>query len=63
MPLPLLLFDCDGTLVDSEPLLAEEMARGLNTVGLPFASSDYLGSFVVPASDALWQNFKPATVK
>ena len=45
MPLPLLLFDCDGTLVDSEPLLAEEMARGLNTVGLPFASSDFLGEF------------------
>ena len=45
MPLPLLLFDCDGTLVDSEPLLAEEMAAGLNTVGLPFAVSDYLGEF------------------
>ncbi|MGE6608292.1 HAD-IA family hydrolase [Halomonas sp. NPDC076908] len=45
MPLPLLLFDCDGTLVDSEPLLAEEMAAGLNAVGLPFASSDYLGEF------------------
>ncbi|AQU84544.1 MAG: HAD-IA family hydrolase [Halomonas sp.] len=45
MPLPLLLFDCDGTLVDSEPLLAEEMAVGLNSVGLPFASSDYLGEF------------------
>jgi HAD superfamily hydrolase (TIGR01509 family) len=45
MPLPLLLFDCDGTLVDSEPLLAEEMALGLNAVGLPFDSSDYLGEF------------------
>ncbi|NDL71971.1 HAD family hydrolase [Vreelandella alkaliphila] len=45
MPLPLLLFDCDGTLVDSEPLLAEEMAIGLNSVGLPFASTDYLGEF------------------
>lgn len=45
MPLPLLLFDCDGTLVDSEPLLAEEMATGLNAVGLPFASTDYLGEF------------------
>lgn len=45
MPLPLLLFDCDGTLVDSEPLLAEEMAIGLNSVGLPFAASDYLGEF------------------
>ncbi|MGP8292233.1 HAD family hydrolase [Vreelandella zhanjiangensis] len=45
MPLPLLLFDCDGTLVDSEPLLAEEMAIGLNSVGLPFAPTDYLGEF------------------
>lgn len=45
MPLPLLLFDCDGTLVDSEPLLADEMATGLNSVGLPFAPSDYLGEF------------------
>ncbi|GEN29711.1 6-phosphogluconate phosphatase [Halovibrio variabilis] len=45
MPLPLLLFDCDGTLVDSEPLLAEEMAVGLNAVGLPFAPTDYLGEF------------------
>lgn len=45
MPLPLLLFDCDGTLVDSEPLLAEEMAIGLNSVGLPFKSTDYLGEF------------------
>ncbi|WP_346797011.1 HAD-IA family hydrolase [Halomonas sp. Bachu 37] len=46
MPRPLgLLFDCDGTLVDSEPLLAEEMAVGLNAVGLPFAVEDYLGEF------------------
>lgn len=45
MFLPLLLFDCDGTLVDSEPLLAEEMAIGLNAVGLPFAVSDYMGEF------------------
>lgn len=45
MFLPLLLFDCDGTLVDSEPLLAEEMATGLNAVGLPFVVSDYMGEF------------------
>ncbi|MWJ29442.1 HAD-IA family hydrolase [Halomonas sp. ZH2S] len=40
-----LLFDCDGTLVDSEPLLAEEMAISLNAVGLPFVAEDYLGEF------------------
>lgn len=40
-----LLFDCDGTLVDSEPLLADEMATALNAVGLPFQVSDYIGEF------------------
>lgn len=45
MFLPLLLFDCDGTLVDSEPLLADEMARGLNAVGLPFSAEDYLSRY------------------
>ncbi|MFG6668788.1 HAD-IA family hydrolase [Halomonas sp. HNIBRBA4712] len=45
MPLPLLLFDCDGTLVDSEPLLADEMATALNGVGLPFERRDYMGEF------------------
>ncbi|MFC2991985.1 HAD family hydrolase [Halomonas tibetensis] len=40
-----LLFDCDGTLVDSEPLLADEMASALNAVGLPFQASDYIGEF------------------
>ncbi|GAB2720879.1 HAD family hydrolase [Halomonas garicola] len=45
MFLPLLLFDCDGTLVDSEPLLAEEMAAGLNAAGLPFTTADYLTKY------------------
>ncbi|MDN3555733.1 HAD-IA family hydrolase [Halomonas maura] len=40
-----LLFDCDGTLVDSEPLLADEMETSLTAVGLPFQASDYIGEF------------------
>ncbi|HSH49403.1 MAG TPA: HAD-IA family hydrolase [Halomonas sp.] len=40
-----LLFDCDGTLVDSEPLLAEEMERSLTEAGLTFRASDYIGEF------------------
>ncbi|KAA0010443.1 HAD-IA family hydrolase [Billgrantia pellis] len=40
-----LLFDCDGTLVDSEPLLAAEMAVSLTRLGLPFQASDYMGEF------------------
>lgn len=42
---PCLLFDCDGTLVDSEPLLADEMASALSGIGLPFLSSEYIGEF------------------
>ncbi|MBB3191987.1 HAD family hydrolase [Halomonas cerina] len=46
MPRPLcLLFDCDGTLVDSEPLLAAEMETSLTAAGLPFQASDYMGEF------------------
>lgn len=46
MPEPLcLLFDCDGTLVDSEPLLADVMAKYLNLAGLPFAPGDYMQQF------------------
>ncbi|KGE77639.1 haloacid dehalogenase [Halomonas sp. ND22Bw] len=40
-----LLFDCDGTLVDSEPLLAAEMETSLTAAGLPFQASDYVGEF------------------
>ncbi|GHB32056.1 HAD family hydrolase [Salinicola rhizosphaerae] len=46
MPDPLcLLFDCDGTLVDSEPLLAEVMAKYLTQAGLPFHADDYMTDF------------------
>jgi len=40
-----LLFDCDGTLVDSEPLLADVMADVLTRAGLPFAAPQYMEEF------------------
>lgn len=40
-----LLFDCDGTLVDSEPLLAEVMADTLTRAGLPFSAREYMERF------------------
>ncbi|MCK0745139.1 HAD family hydrolase [Chromohalobacter nigrandesensis] len=40
-----LLFDCDGTLVDSEPLLADVMADVLTHAGLPFTTSQYMEEF------------------
>lgn len=40
-----LLFDCDGTLVDSEILLAEVMAAILPEFGLPFSAQQYMEEF------------------
>lgn len=46
MPAPLcLLFDSDGTLVDSEILLAEVMADVLPRYGLPFTAAQYMEEF------------------
>ncbi|UYG04152.1 HAD-IA family hydrolase [Halomonas sp. LR3S48] len=40
-----LLFDSDGTLVDSEILLAEVMAEVLPRYGLPFTATQYMEEF------------------
>lgn len=40
-----LLFDCDGTLVDSEVLLAEVMGDILPEFGLPFSARQYMEEF------------------
>ena len=40
-----LLFDCDGTLVDSEILLAEVMGAILPEFGLPFSAQQYMEEF------------------
>ncbi|MFG6139274.1 HAD family hydrolase [Halomonas sp. B23F22_10] len=40
-----LLFDSDGTLVDSEILLAEVMAEILSRHGLPFTARQYMDDF------------------
>lgn len=37
-----LIFDADGTLVDSEPLLAKELAITFEKLGLPFTADDYM---------------------
>ncbi|WP_163558960.1 HAD-IA family hydrolase [Halomonas sp. NO4] len=40
-----LLFDSDGTLVDSEILLAQVMAETLPRFGLPFTAEQYMAEF------------------
>ncbi|MCL7931659.1 HAD family hydrolase [Halomonas llamarensis] len=46
MPIPLcLLFDSDGTLVDSEIILAEVMGELLPTFDLPFSAQQYIEEF------------------
>ena len=40
-----LLFDCDGTLVDSEILLADVMGEIFPEFGLPFSAQQYMEEF------------------
>ncbi|WP_417617122.1 HAD family hydrolase [Oceanisphaera sp.] len=42
MPIKCLLIDCDGTLVDSETLLAEVLAEVFCHSGLPFTATEYM---------------------
>jgi len=66
------VFDCDGTLVDSEPLARTAWERALApygyavtdadaeaTVGLPFPRTHayYLGRVELPAVDAMWSEY------
>ncbi|WP_331280883.1 hypothetical protein [Litchfieldella xinjiangensis] len=43
--LPCLLFDSDGTLVDSEILLADVLGEVLPQFDLPFTAAQYLKEF------------------
>jgi len=42
----LLIFDCDGVLVDSEPLACQVDAEVLNGLGLPYTADDIARQFV-----------------
>lgn len=42
----LLIFDCDGVLVDSEPLACQVDADVLNDLGLPYTANDIARQFV-----------------
>lgn len=42
----LLIFDCDGVLVDSEPLACQVDAEVLNELGLPYTADEIASEFV-----------------
>ena len=44
-PPSLLIFDCDGVLVDSEPLAAQAFAEALGEIGLPWTASEVESRF------------------
>ena len=46
MPFSLVIFDCDGVLVDSEILSAEVEAEALSHLGVPVTSQDVMNSFL-----------------
>ena len=41
----LVIFDCDGVLVDSEVISGEVLARSLSAAGLPTSASEALGDY------------------
>lgn len=44
-PVRLVIFDCDGVLVDSEPVACRVMARELTRIGYPITPEDCLARF------------------
>lgn len=64
---PLLIFDCDGVLVDSEPIASRVLAEALSEIGFPLgpqqAIERYTGislAAVLAAVEAEWQRPLPA---
>ncbi len=48
----LVIFDCDGVLVDSEPIIAEAEAESLESAGFAITSRELLDRFTgIPATD------------
>lgn len=44
-PYDLVIFDCDGVLIDSEPLASRTLAETLTEAGLPFTATEVLIAF------------------
>ncbi|MHA1539987.1 MAG: HAD family hydrolase [Alphaproteobacteria bacterium] len=42
----LIIFDCDGVLVDSEPISCRIVAEAFTAVGYPISTEDYIHNFV-----------------
>jgi HAD superfamily hydrolase (TIGR01509 family) len=51
----LVIFDCDGVLVDSEPLANRELAAMLTDVGLPTTTEESMATFMGRA----WESITP----
>jgi HAD superfamily hydrolase (TIGR01509 family) len=45
-PIDLVIFDCDGVLVDSEPATAEVMAKLITEIGVPTTPEDVMREYV-----------------
>ncbi len=48
---PLIIYDCDGTLIDSETIAGQEVHRAISAFGLPYSLNGYNAKFTgVPAA-------------
>lgn len=49
----LVIFDCDGVLVDSEPISMRELTRAINAVDVPMSQADVRAAFLGGSMDVI----------
>ena len=54
----LVIFDCDGVLVDSEPISVSVLVKAMNDLGVPITEDEVYGRFLgrSPSARMRWRN-------
>ena len=61
-PLDLVIFDCDGVLIDSEPIASRTLARSLSAAGLSMTAEEAHRTFTGKSESDLRFHFKAAGI-
>jgi|TARA_A100001391_G_scaffold133631_1_gene92589 HAD superfamily hydrolase (TIGR01509 family) len=61
-PLDLVIFDCDGVLIDSEPIASRTLARSLSAAGLSMTAEEALRTFTGKSEADMRYYFKAAGI-
>jgi HAD superfamily hydrolase (TIGR01509 family) len=52
---PLIIYDCDGTLIDSETIAGEEVHRAISAFGLPYTLNAYNAAYTGVPAHRTWE--------